>query len=568
MEFSEKEKKALSNFVTDTESDIYAVKNLRPEVFGAFGSFFSRSPKDVREHILDAVKGTIRGFEMEGGEERLEKLASSMDYLENGKLPDNDVTPTVYEPPQEALESGLEKAQSFFEKYYGTYGHKSIANTVWIPFVANNASQLFARKLADDQLAFFIEQSTRYVEFEDNYHLDEEIEESDHGDLYVETIEQMLENYYEFADLAREYYRGEIPFEEWLELQADSVKDKSDEFLERKYEREIDAKALDIARFLLPQAIQTNIAWILDARSTEFDIATWKGHPLPEIRDAAEKIESEGGKIAPSLLKYTEESDYYGDKLNEYDGDLEIGETQEIEKGVEIISKPDNLLEKAVAHVLKQNNPGSFKQFYTRAEEMSFEEKLKVLERVAEGRGQYDEWLSASEEFDLEKIVVEIKTDVGALRDIRRHQKNDRGEHRYTLDLGYYRPDVIDDMPEEAQELFDETIDLAHETEKQMREDLPFHAQYVIPMAGMSTITMSLGLDQLQYLLYTRSTPEGNFSYREDMFNLAEAVLKEEPWLLGLEEYPDGKDVREVYDESEWKEKLVVLSTEDTGLHT
>ncbi|MFB6158935.1 MAG: FAD-dependent thymidylate synthase [Candidatus Nanohalobium sp.] len=556
-EFSSREKKALSNFVTSAEDDIYAVKNVSPEIFGAFGSFFSRSPKDVREHLLDAIKGEVRGHEIEGGEQRLERLARTQEQGEDG-----------FEHPQEALEAGLEKAQSFFDKYYGTYGHKSIANTVWIPFVANDVSQLFARKLAEDQLAFFIEQSTRYVEFDkENYYRDPDVMESRYADLYTDTIEEMTENYEEFTEIAKEHYREKIPFEDWIEQQSEEVQDKSKEFLERKYEREIDGKALDIARFLLPQAIQTNIAWILDARSIEFDIASWKGHPLSEIQKSAEKIEEAGGEIAPSLLKYTEKSDYREEKLDLYGGDLEIEkEPGEIDKGVEIISKPDNMFEKVIAHILKENNRNSFSEALEEAKSMSHDEKLEVLEKKVEKRGEYDEWVGRNEELDLEKITFEIKTDIGALRDLRRHQKNDRGENIYTLDMGYYQPKEVSEMPEKASELFEETMKTAYEAEKKIRDDFPLQAQYVLPMATMTTITFSMGFDQLQYFVNLRSTPEGNFSYRQDAFNLAEKAVKEFPWLLGLEEYPGG-EIREVYQDAPLKD-LLKIQTEDTGLHT
>ncbi|MFB6181338.1 MAG: FAD-dependent thymidylate synthase [Candidatus Magasanikbacteria bacterium] len=591
-EYSDKEHKALLNFVTSTDSNIYAVKNLRPEVFGAFGSFFSRSPKDVRDHILDAVKGEIRGYEMEGGEERLNKLATSYEFLQKRSKLDSgedsggikqelkdilnkkrgvraELEASIFEPPMKALESGLEKSQSFFEKYYGTYGHKSIANTVWISFVANDVSQLFARKLADDQLAFFIEQSTRFVEFEDNYYKDPRIMESEYSDLYNDTLETMIEYYNKFYELANNFYQEKIPFNDWLDQQSDRVKEKSDSYQERKYERELNGKALDIARFLLPQAIKTNLAWILDARSTEFDIASWKGHPLSEIQESAEKIEQAGGEIAPSLLKYTEKNDFYEEKLHEYGGDLELDlEDKEIEKGVEIVSTPEDCFEKVVAHILKQNNIGKFSQFFQKAKNMTYDEKLDILERTVKNRGEYDEWVGANEEIDLEKIVVEIKTDVGALRDIRRHQKNDRGEHRYSLDMGYYRPDVVDKMNKEAQNLFDKTMDIAHEAEKEIRKDFPFAVQYLIPMASMTTITMSMGFDQLQYFIYTRSTPEGNFSYREDTFNLTEALVKKFPWLLGMKEYPEDKDIKEVYDNCSWQDLFISLSTDETGLHT
>ncbi|MFB6100857.1 MAG: FAD-dependent thymidylate synthase [Candidatus Nanohalobium sp.] len=559
-DFTEKEKKALENFVTTPEKDIYAVKNMRPEIFGAFGSFFSRSPKDVREHLLDAIKGEVKGHEIEGGEKRLEKLANTTEKDADGES---------FEHPQEALEAGLEKAQSFFEKYYGTYGHKSIANTVWIPFVANDVSQLFARKLADDQLAFFIEQSTRYVEFDkENYYRDPDVMESEHAETYTDTIEKMTENYERFAEIADEFYREKYPYEKWLEMQPEEIQEKSESFLERKYEREINAKGLDIARFLLPQAIQTNIAWILDARSTEFDIASWKGHPLSEIQESAEKIEEAGGEIAPSLLKYTEESEYRSDKLHLYDGDMEIEkEPEEIKKGVDIISRPDNAFEKVVGHILKENNHHSFSEAFKEAKSMSYNEKLEILKRKVEKRGEHDEWIGRNEEMDIEKITFEIKTDVGALRDLRRHQKNDRGENIYTLDMGYSRPDVVNEMPEEAQNLFDETMEIAHEAEKKMRDDFPLQTQYLLPMATMTTITFSMGFDQLQYFVNLRSTPEGNFSYRQDAFNLAEEVVREFPWLLGLEEYPEGKNIREVYGDAPLKEFFKV-QTDETGLHT
>lgn len=558
-DFSEKEEKALSNFVTHTESDIYAIKNLSPEIFGAFGSFFSRSPKDVRDHLLDAIKGEVRGHEIEGGEERLNKLAATVENnSEEG-----------FDHPQNALESGLEKAQSFFNKYYGTYGHKSIANTVWIPFVANDVSQIFARKLAEDQLAFFIEQSTRYVEFDkENYYKDPDVMESEHADTYTDTIEQMTENYEQFTEIAKEYYRDEVPYDEWLEKQSEETREKSESFLERKYEREIDGKALDIARFLLPQAIQTNIAWALDARSTEFDIASWKSSPYAEMRDSADKIEDAGGDIAPSLLKYTDESEYRSDKLKLYQGDFEVDrDTGELEKGVEMISKPDNMFDKVIAHILKENNALDFSTALEESTEMSYDEKLEMLERKVEKRGDYDEWVGRNEELDIEKITFEIKTDIGALRDLRRHQKNDRGENIYSLDMGYYRPDLIDDMPEEAQRLFDDTMEIAHEAEKQIREDFPLQVQYILPMATMTTITMSTGLDQLQYFVNLRSTPEGNFSYRKDALNLGEEAAKHFPWLLGLEEYPEGEDIREVYEDAPLQD-LMRIQTSETGFHT
>lgn len=551
--FSELEKKALEPFVTSAEDSIYAIRhNIPPEVFGAFGSFFSRNPKDFREHLLDAILGRIKGFEEDVDAQKI------LQSLANKELRE----------PSEAIKSGLAKSQEFFRQFYGAYSHKSIANTVWIPMVGTNVSQLFARELAYEQLAFFIEQSTRYVLWDiSKMRLDQDIMNSRHRERFVKTLEHLTESYRRLSDFATEYYKEMNPFKEWLAKQSESVQKGTEKSQTSTYERQIRGAALDVSRFLLPQACQTNIAWIVDARSTEFDIAAWKGHPLREIRESAELIEKHAGQIAPSLLKYTERNDYYGDKLNGHDGDLKSFPAMPFEKGVDIISYDPDALNKTIAHLLKRHNlGGTFRQRYEEVQGMSFSEKIGILERVTRNRREHDEWLEMDEEFDLVKITCEIRTDIGAKRDLVRHQKWDRSESLYSTENGFYMPPMITNMVPEAKEVFENAVNRVDETHSQIRRDLSYQAQYVVPMATRHAITMSAGLDQLQYMLETRSTNQGNFSYRQDAFNLAEAALRVHPWLLGYEKYPEGKDFMQVYKEAPLK-GVLRLDTRETRLH-
>ena len=60
---------------------------------------------------------------------------------------------------------------------------------------------------------------------------------------------------------------------------------------------------------------------------------------------------------------------------------------------------------------------------------------------------------------------------------------------------------------------------------------------------------------------------KGNFSYRQDAFNLAEAIVKEHPWLLGYEKYPERKgNFMEVYRNAPLK-NLLRLQIGETELH-
>ena len=558
MVFTDEEKKMLEMYVTSAEDPIYAVRNtVPPEIFGAFGSYFSRNPKDFRENLLEALYGTLDeglGY-VDGSGTRIEKIGAPAALEEM-------IDPAL------ALKSGLLRSQDFFRRWYGKYSHKSIANVVWIPMVATGVSQLFARELAYDQLAFFIEQSTRYCGFDTDAYFDPEIRHSQHGEIQFNALVNLRTARSELTSRIKDHYIREIPFEIWRESQSDSVRKQRDDQQRRKYEREIDGKTFDSTRFLLPQAILTNIAWIFDARSAEYDIAAWKNHPLIEMREAAASVEKHVGQIAPSLLKYTDASAYYGDKLRNYDGDLARGKTPPFEKGVDIISIGDNSLDALVAHLLKRNNVGgTFRNRLEAVSNMSFSEKMTLLERVTKNRGTHDEWIEMDEDADLVKVAFEIRTDVGAVRDWRRHQKWDRGEALYTLANGYTTPPVINEIGGEAQRIFGESMRVVQDSEEKLGKIFsPWQAQYVVPMAANHAITFSGGLDQLQYMLWTRSTPEGNWSYRQDAFNVAEAVVKEMPWLLGYEHYPEGKTFLEVYEDAPLK-NLLRLQTGGLKLH-
>src|SRR3989344_459478 len=228
---------------------------------------------------------------------------------------------------------------------------------------------------------FFIEQSTRYVDFDQSrVQKDPHIMASPFAALYDATLETLLQaNKQTTADLI-EFFSKELPFEQWLRRQSDKVQQSEKRQQEVKYRRELRAQAFDVSRYLLPQAIQTNIAWIGDARSLEFDIAAWKAHPLAEMQTAASGIERHAGQIAPSLLKYTDANEYYGEKLRGY-GLMQNGRIPRMfHKGVDIIAYEHDGLNMTIAHVLRQQDRGgTFTEWHDRARAMSFDEKIGIL---------------------------------------------------------------------------------------------------------------------------------------------------------------------------------------------
>lgn len=561
--YSEEEKdKALSYFVTSTKDKVYAIKNLPPEIFGAFGSFFSRNPKDFREHLWDAIVGNIKGYNL-----NVQQAKENLENLLTGK----------YKEPSQALIKGLEKARNFFETWYGKYGHKSIANTVWLPFVANGVSQIIAALLAYDQLTFFIEQSTRYVEWEkDKIYFPKELMKSSAGGIYNKAINTLFDTYYFILNKVENYYKELYPFDLWLKEQSEKVK-SNEKLAKRKYKREIKGKALDCARSLLPQAALTNLAFIIDARSLEKRIGMWKRYPLSEVREFAELLEKHGRELAPSLIKYTKPNQHYSIKFYSDTFSLENIKASKLERKVKIIDYPEDSLNKFVTFILRPHNQAPFNVLYEKVKKLPFKEKMRIILNYVKDRSLHDEFIAPYQEADMLKVNVEFILDLGAIRDLRRHQKNDRVELMPpTLELGYYIPEEIEKIGGNVKEKFEEAIQIALDAERKIKETHTCYQWYTLPMATLQILNMSIGIDQLQYMIYLRSTPEGNPSYREAMFELVKELAKKMPWLLGYKKPVDGKSGKEVYENSpffrELREKMknipLVLRTEEASLHT
>lgn len=554
MAYTAEEKEALLKFVTSVDDGIYAVRDVPPEIFGALASYFSRNPRDFRDHILDFIKGTLTEDALPEEEKKQKQNANLRQFL------------ATYSSPSSVLKIGVDKSRDFFTRWYGKYGHKSIANVVWQGFVGMNQSQLVARQLASDQLAFFIEMSTRYVDFNNaNWYKDTDIMSSEFAQLYCDTIEMLITTYNYFLEHGKNFYKGKYPFPFWKEKQSKEDRQKGDLFLQRKYEREIAAKAFDLSRYLLPQAMPTNFAWVLDARSTEFNIAAWKEHPLAEIRNAAALIEKAGGEVLPSLLKYTKNNPYYGDKLRQYGGEFNTAvHPRPDKKQAKILYHHPDALELVLSHIVATANSVSFADAQYIVQKKTIAEKISLLKRIVAKRGRFDEWVDHA--FQMVNIGIEWTTDVGAVRDLRRHQRNDRAESIYTLDMGYALPEDITEMGKEAEKVYIQAMEQVHDAEKKIRVKFPYQVQYIIPMACMTTLRMNIALNQVQYLVFTRSTPEGHPSYRQDAFNLAEEIARIYPWMLGYEEYPVGKNIFEAY-ASAPIQNLLRIQTDDAALH-
>src|SRR5213076_1055820 len=131
-QFSPEERAALSPYVTNLDGPVFALVNLPEVTKGALFARYSRSPKSLRRLFLDEFAATGGG---------------------RGSSP--------------VQEAGTERAEQLYERVFLEYGDDSVAQLGGVHLACEQSSQILAKVLEWGRLAAYLEQSTRYVPYDD-----------------------------------------------------------------------------------------------------------------------------------------------------------------------------------------------------------------------------------------------------------------------------------------------------------------------------------------------------------------------------------------------------------------
>ena len=132
-EFTREERAILTPHFTNLDGPVFALVGLPEVVKGALFARYSRSAKSLRRLFLDEfAKDTEPGQFTSGG---------------------SDI--------------GVRRAEALYERMFLEYGDDSVAQLGGVHLAVEQVSQLLAKVLEWGRLAGYLEQSTRYVPFND-----------------------------------------------------------------------------------------------------------------------------------------------------------------------------------------------------------------------------------------------------------------------------------------------------------------------------------------------------------------------------------------------------------------
>ena len=190
------------------------------------------------------------------------------------------------------IKDGLtdEKTASFVEML-AEIGHESPIEHAYFTFVIEGVSRSLLAQIPRHRIAYFSVQSQRYVKEKDLAYVTppEIAKDPETLKLYQESMAQAEEAYHKLADKLSEGYVAE-----YLAAGMD----------EKTARRNAEKKAIEDARFVLPNACETKMVMTINARSLiNFFHHRCCNRAQWEIRDVADQMLALASKVAPNIFK-------------------------------------------------------------------------------------------------------------------------------------------------------------------------------------------------------------------------------------------------------------------------
>ncbi len=502
-EFSETQLKILDRYVTNTDSNIFVLRNLPEVIKGALFSRYSRSSLGLRSLLL---------------KEFILNEETAFSAIVGHSSEDSHVV--------EDQLVAIQKAQNFFDRILDGYGDDSIGELGGAHLAVENVSIIAAKVLEDCRIGGSpLEKSTRYIYFDQKiggeylFYREPILMTSAYRDIYIRTCNKLFETYGALIQPLTEIIEKKFP--------------KDHDVSKVAYTAALRAKVLDCLRGLLPASTFTNLGFYGNGRFFESMVQKLNCHNLAEMQEIGKKAYVELTKVIPSFIRRAEQNHKhqkaYARFMELMQNDLNILSQKHstyIEKmespGLRLVSYEEDSPYKVAAALLFANTKAGLAEAQEYCKNLSQEEINLILDAASNHRENRRH--KSPRALEHATFTFEIIADFGIYRDLHRHRILTQERQLLCCDYGYYIPPEIKNTSME--EMYCSAIEEAKRTYDQIAMELPEEAQYVVPMAYNIHWYFHVNLRALQWLCELRSSPAGHPAYRYVAQEMAKQVIK------------------------------------------
>jgi thymidylate synthase ThyX len=416
-------------------------------------------------------------------------------------------------------------SQRFLEHYYFQYGHASIADLGHLVLCFEGISELAAIEVEDEPLWDGQAKSSRYQDFSQTGFITPAEFTEEQAARYGAAAERLLAAYTELHARALAHLREQLPRPAEMKPEA--------------YERNLAARAFDVARYLLFLGVPTNVGQITSIRTLEKQIRRLKASEYAEVRQVGEEMTQacaeppdcvwDGGPaqepLAPTLARHVEADCY----LSATRSELRVWAEQNLPppaglsvEDVDLV-RPRDTPADIVATLLYPVTDRPFRELYEIACSWSAARRAEVIDLAVRSRGRRDELLRS---FRGNLYAFDIVTDIGAYRDLHRHRRCHQFRQGFSVHLGFEIPPLVREAGWEG--WYEAVMREACET----AEALPAPgSHYLAPFGARMRFLMKMDFAEAEYIARLRSGVKGHFSYRQIAWRMKQKMEEAEPEL-------------------------------------
>ena len=419
-------------------------------------------------------------------------------------------------------------SQKFLESFYFQYGHASIADLGHVVLCFEGISELAATEIEDEQLWDGQARSSRYQNFSRSGVITPPEFGEDHAARYLAATGRLLNGYSSVHARVLDLLKERLP-------RPDSMKPND-------YQRNLAARAFDIARYLLPFGVPTGIGQVTSIRTLERQIRRLKASEYAELRELGGEAaaacaeapecswygEDSSEPLAPTLARHVEPDQHASRSradLQQWAGqNLPPASTDAVDD-VDLL-KPSDTPADIAATLLYSVTTRPYRELYTLARASSAAWRKEVMEVATRSRTKHDDLLRG---FRGGLYAFDIVMDIGAYRDLHRHRRRQQYRQAYSGSLGYSVPPAL----AEAGILDDYSawMDGALRDVRSLPEP---GAHYLLPFGTRSRFLFKMDWAEAEYISRLRSGVKGHFSYREVAWKMKEKMSALEPEFTSL----------------------------------
>ena len=411
----------------------------------------------------------------------------------------------------------------FLESFYFQYGHASIADLGHLALCFEGISELAATEIEDEQLWDGQAKSSRYQDFGKLGVITPPEFSGEEAARYQAATGALIVAYQEVHRQALEALKEKLPRPEDMKPDA--------------YERNLAARAFDIARYLLPFGVPTNVGQVTSIRTLEKQIRRMKASEYGELRSLGEETAAACARepecrwdtasseaIAPTLAKYVDPDTHVAESraaLKQWAAqNLSLGGG---DSGRVDLLKPTHTAADIVATLLYGVTQAPYRALYETALDWSDARRAEVIDVALASRTRRDELLAS---FRSGPYVYDIPMDIGAYRDLHRHRRCIQARQPYSGSSGYVTPKQVVEAKVEG------TYRAAMEAAYAVQRSLPEPgSHYLLPFAARGRFLFKMDFAEAEYISRLRSGVKGHFSYREVAWAMKERMVELEPEL-------------------------------------